>query len=96
MEENRVVRLAQQGDQEAFSVLIKAYEKKVFGLAINMVRNRETADDLAQEIFLKAYLSLPKFRFESEFGTWLYQVAINHIRDFLRRQKKEKKRPEPG
>ncbi len=90
MEENQVVRLAQQGDQEAFSVLVRAYQNRVFGLALNVVHNRETADDLTQEIFLKAYLSLPRFRFQSEFGTWLYQIAMNHIRDYLRKRKKEK------
>lgn len=102
MDENQAVRLAQQGDQEAFAMLVKAYQNRVFGLAVNVVHNRETADDLAQEIFLKAYLSLSKFRFESEFGTWIYQIAINHIRDYLRKHKKEKNDlrlddiPEPG
>lgn len=102
MDDNQTVRLAQQGDQEAFAMLVKAYQNKVFGLALNVVHNRETADDLAQEIFLKAYLSLNRFRFESEFGTWLYQIAINHIRDYLRKHKKEKNDlrlddiPEPG
>ncbi len=90
MEENEVVKLAQQGDKEAFSVLVRNYQNKVFGLAINIVRNHETADDLAQEIFIKAYQALPRFRFQSEFSTWLYQIAINHIRDHLRKHKKEK------
>lgn len=71
-------------------MLVRAYQNKVFGLALNMVQNRETADDLAQEVFLKVYLSLPGFRFESEFSTWLYQIAINHVRDYLRKRKKEK------
>jgi len=102
MDENRVVKQAQQGDKESFSILVKTYQSKVFGLAVNIVHDRETADDLAQEIFLKAYLSLPGFRFQSEFGTWLYQIAINHIRDYLRKHKKEKESlsldeiPEPG
>ncbi|HRD01466.1 MAG TPA: sigma-70 family RNA polymerase sigma factor [Candidatus Saccharicenans sp.] len=90
MEENEIVKLAQQGDKEAFSVLVRKYQNKVFGLAINIVHNHETADDLAQEIFIKAYQALPRFRYQSEFGTWLYQIAINHIRDYLRRHKKEK------
>ena len=90
MEENEIVKLAQQGDKEAFSVLVRKYQNKVFGLAINIVHNHETADDLAQEISIKAYQALPRFRYQSEFGTWLYQIAINHIRDYLRRHKKEK------
>ncbi|MDD8030416.1 MAG: sigma-70 family RNA polymerase sigma factor [Acidobacteriota bacterium] len=91
MEENEIVRLAQQKNEEAFTMLVRAYQNKVFGLAVNLVHNRETADDLVQEIFLKVYFSLPKFRFESEFSTWLYQIAINHIRDYLRKHKKEEK-----
>ncbi len=91
MEEKEIVRLAQQRNEEAFTMLVRSYQNKVFGLAVNLVHNRETADDLVQEIFLKVYFSLPKFRFESEFGTWLYQIAINHIRDYLRKHKKEEK-----
>jgi RNA polymerase sigma-70 factor (ECF subfamily) len=90
MEEIQVIKRAQQGDQEAFTLLVRNYQPKVIGLAVNIVHNREVADDLAQEIFLKVYLSLPKFKFESEFGTWLYQIAINHIRDYLRKSRKEK------
>jgi len=90
MEESQVVKLAQQGDTEAFSILVRNYQNRVFGLAVNIVYNHETADDLAQEIFMKAYQALPRFRAESEFGTWLYQIALNHIRDYLRKHKKEK------
>lgn len=88
--DEKLIRKAQQGDQEAFGLIVRNYQQKVIGLAINIVHNREVADDLAQEIFLKVYLSLPKFKFESEFGTWLYQIAINHIRDYLRKYRKEK------
>jgi RNA polymerase sigma-70 factor (ECF subfamily) len=90
MDEHQMVKLAQRGDEEAFTALVKAYQARVCGLAINFVHNRETADDLAQEVFLKIYMSLQKFRFQSEFGTWVYQIAINHIRDYLRKHKKEK------
>lgn len=90
MEEIQAIKKAQQGDQEAFTWLVKNYQHKVIGLAVNVVHNREVADDLAQEILLKVYLSLPRFKFESEFGTWLYQIAINHIRDYLRKSRKEK------
>jgi RNA polymerase sigma-70 factor (ECF subfamily) len=86
MEERRLVELAQEGSEESFSELVRMYQSKVFSMALNFSRDRETADDLAQEIFLKAYLALPKFRFGSEFGTWLYRVALNHVRDFLRKK----------
>lgn len=90
MEEKELIRLAQEGNQEAFSVLVRSYQAKVFSMAMNFTRNREVADDLAQDIFLKAFLALPKFRFKSEFGTWLYRISINHVRDFLRKQKRAK------
>ena len=86
MEDRRLVELAQQGNEEAFAELVGIYQSKVFGMALNFTRDRETADDLSQEIFLRAYLALPKFRFRSEFGTWLYRVAMNHVKDFLRKR----------
>ena len=90
MEDRKLVELAQEGSEEAFSELVRLYQSKVFSMALNFTRDRETADDLSQEIFLKAYLALPKYRFGSEFGTWLYRVALNHVRDFLRKKGKVK------
>lgn len=86
MEDRKLAELAQEGSEEAFSELVKVYQSKVFSMALSFTRDRETADDLSQEIFLKAYLALPKFRFGSEFGTWLYRVAMNHVKDFLRKK----------
>jgi RNA polymerase sigma-70 factor (ECF subfamily) len=59
-------------------------------MALSFTRNREQSDDLAQEVFLKAYLALPRFHGKSEFGTWLYRISINHIRDFLRKKGRAK------
>jgi len=90
MEEKQLVRLAQDGSQEAFEELVTKYQSKVFSMAMNFIRNREAADDAAQEVFLKAYLALPKFHLKSEFGTWLYRIAINHIKDILRKRGRAK------
>ncbi len=86
MEEKQLVRLAQEGSPAAFEQLVTKYQPKVFSMALSFTRNREAADDLAQEIFLKAYLALPRFHGKSEFGTWLYRVSMNHIKDFLRKK----------
>ncbi len=91
MEEKELIRLAQAGNGEAFGQLVGRYKAKVFGLAYGLTRDRVIADDLAQEIFIKAYFVLPKFEFRSEFGTWLYRVAINHIRDYLRKSKQRRR-----
>jgi len=90
MEEKQLVRLAQEGSPQAFEELVGKYQPKVFSMALGFTRNREAADDLAQEIFLKAYLALPRFHGKSEFGTWLYRISINHVRDFLRKRGRAK------
>lgn len=90
MEERQLVRLAQEGSPQAFEELVAKFQPKVFSMALSFTRNREAADDLAQEIFLKAYLALPKFHGKSEFGTWLYRISINHVRDFLRKKGRAK------
>jgi RNA polymerase sigma-70 factor (ECF subfamily) len=90
MEEKQLVRLAQDGSPAAFEELIVKYQPKVFSMALSFTRNREAADDLAQEVFLKAYLALPRFHGKSEFGTWLYRISVNHIKDFLRKKGRAK------
>jgi RNA polymerase sigma-70 factor (ECF subfamily) len=90
MEERQLVRLAQEGSPAAFEELVTKYQPKVFSMAMSFTRNREAADDLAQEVFLKAYLALPRFHGKSEFGTWLYRISINHIKDFLRKKGRAK------
>ena len=90
MEDVTLVRQAQQGSRGAFEDLVKRYERKVFHLAYGFVQDRATADDLAQEVFIKAYFALSKFHFKSEFGTWLYRIAVNHIKDHLRKTARKK------
>ncbi len=90
MEERQLVRLAQEGSPAAFEELVAKYQSKVFSMALSFTRNREAADDLAQEVFLKAYLALPRFHGKSEFGTWLYRISVNHIKDFLRKKGRAK------
>jgi RNA polymerase sigma-70 factor (ECF subfamily) len=90
MEENKLVQRSREGDEEAFGALVKKYKGKVFNMAFSFTRDREAADDLAQEIFIKAYYALGKFKFKSGFGTWLYRIAVNHIKDHLRKHKKER------
>jgi RNA polymerase sigma-70 factor (ECF subfamily) len=85
MDDKILVESARRGDRGAFETLVKRYEAKVYHLAYGFVQDPATADDLAQDIFVKIYCNLAKFKFESEFGTWLYRVAVNHIKDHLRK-----------
>jgi len=81
MEEKDLVRASKKGDEEAFASLVKKYRVKVFNLAFSLTRDRDTADDLAQEVFIKAYFALPRFELRSEFGTWLHPNLGDLARD---------------
>jgi RNA polymerase sigma-70 factor (ECF subfamily) len=85
MEEKELVRRSKEDDEEAFAALVEMYKRKVYHLAFSLTHDEHTADDLAQEVFIKVYLALKKFKGQSEFGTWLYRIAVNHCRDFLRK-----------
>ena len=85
MDDKSLVESARRGDRGAFEALVKRYEAKVYHLAYGFVQDPATADDLAQDVFVKVYCHLSKFKFESEFGTWLYRIAVNHIKDHLRK-----------
>ncbi len=85
MDDRTLIESAARGDRGAFEALVRKYETKVYHLAFSFVRDAATAEDLAQDAFVKAYLHLPEFRFDSEFGTWLYRIAVNRIKDHLRK-----------
>ncbi len=75
---------AQAGDAAAFETLVRRYERWVFTLALRMVGDRGEAEDLAQEVFLKAYQGLPRFKGTARFSTWLYAIASHHCLNHLR------------
>ncbi len=91
MEEYELIRLARQGKTQAFSSLVEKYRTKMFNLAYSMTKDSEIADDLAQEIFIKAYRFLSTFKFKSGFGTWLYRIGVNVVKDFLRKESRMRK-----
>lgn len=86
MDEKELVRRSQKDDEEAFATLVNQYKRKVFHLAYSLTHDEHAADDLAQEVFIKVYFALKKFKGESEFGTWIYRIAVNHCRDYLRKK----------
>lgn len=79
------------GDREAFMKLVAAYQQKVFVLTYSMVRDREDALDLVQEVFLRLYEKIQGYRAGENFQAWLMQIARNLSIDFLRRKKARKK-----
>ena len=77
---------ARAGSQEAFAQLVTRYERRVFNLARALTASDADADDLGQEVFLRVYRGLGRFRGDSTFRTWLYRVAVNVIRSHLARR----------
>jgi RNA polymerase sigma-70 factor (ECF subfamily) len=77
IEDEDLIRKAQQGDMLAFEQLVFRHDKKVLAIAARYVTSSDDAKDIYQEVFLKVYRGLKKFRFQSEFTTWLHRVAVN-------------------
>lgn len=86
-DETALIRAAQKGDHDAFERLVRAHDQGVLRCAMNLLRSPEDARDVYQEAFLRVYKSLPGFRFDSSFHTWLYRVVTNLCLDRLRRKK---------
>ncbi|HEV2304678.1 MAG TPA: sigma-70 family RNA polymerase sigma factor [Candidatus Acidoferrales bacterium] len=94
-EEQVLVRQAQAGNRPAFEELVRRYDRDVLRLAMNLVRGSEDARDLYQEVFLRAYRNLSRFRFECSFYTWIYRIATNVCLDHLRRKNTRKEEQAP-
>jgi RNA polymerase sigma factor (sigma-70 family) len=89
--DDELVLKAQQGDVHAFDQLVERYHGKIYGLTYNMTSNREDAEDLAQEVFVKAFQALPRFKGKSSFYTWIYRIAVNKTINY--RKKRNRNRP---
>lgn len=83
-----LIERSKKGDLEAFELLVRRYENKVYTVAYRFLGNHADASDLAQETFLRLYQALPRFRGESSFMTWLYRITANACRDEIRRQQR--------
>ena len=81
-----VVTLAQQGREAAFRELVRRYERPVFSLIFRMVRDRETAEDLAQDTFIKVLNHIDRYRPEFKLSSWLFKIANNVAIDHLRKR----------
>ncbi len=81
-----LVERVQQGDKQAFNVLVLKYQQKVANLVSRYVRDADEALDVTQEAFIKAYRALPGFRGDSAFYTWLYRIAVNTAKNHLAAQ----------
>jgi len=88
--EMALVQAAKKGDLEAFSELVKRYDRNVFRIAQHITHNEEDAQDVVQDAFLKAYQNLEQFQGNSKFYTWLVRIAVNEALMKLRRRRSDK------
>jgi RNA polymerase sigma-70 factor (ECF subfamily) len=85
-----VIRLCQIGDARAFHALVTRHRPPLLALIRSIVRDRDDADDLAQEVFIKAYRSISRFELRSKISTWLYRIAINRCTDWMRSRQRHR------
>src|SRR6266704_3234018 len=90
LDESTLVAQSRRRDTEAFGALVRRYEGKIFRLAQHVTQNREDAEDVLQETFMKAYEHLDQFKGDSKFYTWIVRIAVNQALMKLRRRRTDK------
>ena len=86
-DERQLVRRAQRGDKESFEILVERHQHRVFAVARGILKRQEDVEDIAQQVFVKAYFSLKRFDQRAAFSTWLYKITVNECWDLLRKRK---------
>ncbi len=87
LEDDKLVKRAISGDQDAFKLLMNKYQKPLYYHIIKMVKNNEQVEDIIQESFVKAFSNLDSYNTNYAFSTWLYRITTNHTIDYLRKKK---------
>jgi RNA polymerase sigma-70 factor (ECF subfamily) len=89
-EEAALVRRVQAQDEMAFREIVDRYQAKVFSIIYGILRNRNDAEDIAQQVFAKIYFSIKNFDFRSSLLTWIYKITVNECYDYLRKKRVRK------
>lgn len=89
LNDNEIISKVLEGDQQAYALLVDRYQRYVFTLTLRFMKTREDAEEVAQDVFIKAYRSLADFRGASKFSTWLYTIVNTTCITFLRKKKLE-------
>lgn len=88
MTQNELIELVLDGNQEAFRSIVEQYKAKIFRNCIGFVHNKEDAEELTQDVFVRIYQNLNRFKGSSSFSTWIYRIAVNSSLNHLRKQKR--------
>src|SRR5712691_7626273 len=89
-EEAALVRRVQARDEMAFREIVERYQSKVFSIIYGILRNRNDAEDISQQVFAKVYFSIRNFDFRSSLLTWIYKITVNECYDYLRKKRVRK------
>ena len=88
-DDRTLVAAASQGDLAAYDQLVRRYQGRIYSLAYNMTSNKQDAEDMVQDVFVKAFSALKNFQGTSSFYTWIYRIAINRTINFLKKRKRK-------
>ena len=91
IEDQHYINLVLKGNTNSFTTLVDRYKDMVYTLALKMLNNKEEAEEIAQDTFIKVYHSLNKFKGESKFSTWIYKITYNTCLDTIKKNKKKQK-----
>jgi RNA polymerase sigma-70 factor (ECF subfamily) len=87
-DDNELIEWSRSGDMRAFEELVHRYDRRVLGIALNFVHDEDEAKDIYQEVFLRVHRALGRFRFESQFSTWIYRITTNVCLSHQARQRR--------
>ncbi len=91
MEDFELINKFMDGDEESFRIIVDKYQKYILNICSRFTHNKETSEDLAQEVFIEVYRSINNFRGDSKLSTWIYRIAVTKSLDYLKSQKREKR-----
>ena len=91
MLETELIKRLKQKDEEAFRIIFNDNQKKVINACYRLVNDKDVAQDLTQEVFIKVWSSIDKFRSDSKLSTWIYRIAVTSSLDYLHAQKRKKR-----
>ena len=93
--DEELVARSRTGDMDSFNQLILRWERPIYALAYRVIGQEEDARDVAQETFLRAFRALPGFKGQAKFSSWIYRIALNLCRDWIRRKRRTPVSPLP-
>ncbi len=91
MNENEIIEKLQSGDEETFKAVVEKYQRYVLNTCFRFVNSEETAEDLAQEVFIQVFISIRDFRGGSKLSTWIYRIAVTKSLDHLKKLRRKKR-----